>query len=161
MIAVVEKIMRAARAKSLRMYAPVSSASARKKSITIESTKDSGNQTIVGGSKDDSIHVAHAAGSTYKVSGGKGSDTFYIESTTGTYTVTIDDFTIGTPLYDHAVLHLPNGRDLTIIAPRRDPRAIYVRDIRLNGQRLPTLTITQQQLLDGGTLAFRMVTKHR
>jgi predicted alpha-1,2-mannosidase len=88
---------------------------------------------------------------------------WYVFSALGFYPFNAgaDDFAIGTPLYDHAVLHLPNGHDLTIIAPRRDPRAIYVRDIRLNGQRLPTLTITQQQLLDGGTLAFRMVTKHR
>jgi len=88
---------------------------------------------------------------------------WYVFSALGFYPFNAgsDEFTIGTPLYTRATLHLPGGNDFTITAPRKDERAIYVRDIRLDGKRLDDLTLTQQQILEGGTLEFKMSTKHK
>ena len=88
---------------------------------------------------------------------------WYVFSALGFYPFNAgaDDFAIGTPLYNRATLHLPGGHDFTIVAPRKDARAIYVRDVRLNGQRTTGLTLTQQQILAGGTLEFKMATKHK
>ena len=70
-------------------------------------------------------------------------------------------FTIGTPLFNHAVVHLPNEKDFTIKALRKIDTTIYVGDVRLDGQSLPQLTLTQQQILGGGTLDFSMKSRHK
>ena len=87
---------------------------------------------------------------------------WYIFSSLGFYPFHAGDgtFTIGTPLFSRAVIHLADG-DFTIVAPRKSNKAIYVRSVQLDGQTLDGLTLTEQQIRAGGTLSFRMSTSHR
>ncbi len=87
---------------------------------------------------------------------------WYIFSALGFYPFNAgaDDFVIGTPLFTRATLHLPNGKTLTINAPRKSNDDIYVKQVALNGRPLRTLHVTQQELLEGGTMDFVMTRHH-
>ncbi len=69
------------------------------------------------------------------------------------------EYTIGTPLFQKATLHLAGGKDFTILAPRKSDKAIYVKGVKLNGQKVTDWTLTHQQLMAGGTLQFQMSEK--
>lgn len=86
---------------------------------------------------------------------------WYIFSSLGFYPFNAgsDDFVIGTPLFPRAVIHLPGGHDLTVTARNLSPTNIFVKSVRLNGKRLPTLSFTQQQVMQGGTLEFEMTAR--
>lgn len=88
---------------------------------------------------------------------------WYVFSSLGFYPFHAGDgtFSIGTPLFDRAVIHLPEGGDFTIEAPHESDKAIYVRDVKLNGKAVKDYTLTEQQIREGGTLAFRMSAKHK
>ncbi|MCF0195327.1 MAG: glycoside hydrolase family 92 protein, partial [Bacteroidaceae bacterium] len=59
-------------------------------------------------------------------------------------------------LFDCTVLHLPNGKSLTIKANDLSRENIFVKAVRLNGETLTTTFITHAQILQGGTLEFDM-----
>ena len=54
---------------------------------------------------------------------------------------------------------MPGGKDLTISAPRKSEKAIYVKGVKLNGQKITDWRLTHQQLMAGGTLDFTMSEK--
>ena len=83
---------------------------------------------------------------------------WYIFSALGFYPVNpcCDEYSIGTPLVDHAVVHLPSGRDFTIDVKRRTPDQHIVKSMRLNGRPLKTFTLPYEALKEGGTLEFIM-----
>jgi predicted alpha-1,2-mannosidase len=66
------------------------------------------------------------------------------------------EYVIGTPLFTKAVLHLENGNDFVISAPNKTPERIHVKSVKLNGQPLKELSITNQQIMSGGKLEFVM-----
>ena len=66
------------------------------------------------------------------------------------------EYVIGTPLFKKAVLHLENGKDFTITAPNKTPEKIHVKSVKLNGKTIKNWKITNQQIMDGGTLEFKM-----
>jgi predicted alpha-1,2-mannosidase len=66
------------------------------------------------------------------------------------------EYVIGTPLFKKAVLHLENGKDFTILAPNKTAERIHVKSVKLNGKPVKDLKITNQQIMDGGTLEFKM-----
>lgn len=66
------------------------------------------------------------------------------------------EYVIGTPLFTKAVLHLENGNVFVISAPNKTPERIHVKSIKLNGQPLKELSITNQQIMSGGKLEFVM-----
>ena len=66
------------------------------------------------------------------------------------------EYTIGTPLFTKATLHLENGKDFVISAPNKTPNRIHVKSVKLNGKAIKDWTLTHQQILDGGTLEFIM-----
>ena len=86
---------------------------------------------------------------------------WYIFSSLGFYPFNAGaaEYIIGTPLFRRAVLHMPNGKSLTINAPRKSDKAIYVKSIKLNGQKITNWKLTHQQLMAGGTLNFTMSDK--
>ena len=63
-------------------------------------------------------------------------------------------YTIGTPLYTRATLHLASGKDFTISAPNKTASRIHVKSVKLNGKALKDLTLTHQQIMAGGQLDF-------
>ena len=64
------------------------------------------------------------------------------------------EYTIGTPLFTKAVLHLENGKDFGIIAPNKTPEKIHVKSVKLNGKAIKDWKITNQQIMEGGVLEF-------
>ena len=61
---------------------------------------------------------------------------WYIFSALGFYPVcpTSTQYIIGAPLFKKAILHLENGKDITINAPANNDKNIYVSSISLNGK---------------------------
>lgn len=86
---------------------------------------------------------------------------WYIFSSLGFYPFNAGsaEYVIGTPLFQKAVLHMPNGKDLVINAPRKSDKAIYVKSVKLNGKKITDWKLTHQQLMEGGTLDFTMSAK--
>ena len=66
------------------------------------------------------------------------------------------EYVIGTPLFTRATLHLENGKDFVISAPNKTPERIHVKSVKLNGQPIRDWTLTHRQIMEGGTLEFRM-----
>ncbi|MFE3325448.1 GH92 family glycosyl hydrolase [Streptomyces sp. NPDC059176] len=69
------------------------------------------------------------------------------------------EYAIGSPLFTKATVHLENGRDLVIKAPRNSDRNIYVQGLRVNGKRWDSTALPHALLARGGTLDFAMGSK--
>ena len=66
------------------------------------------------------------------------------------------EYTIGTPLFKKATLHLENGKDFVISAQNKTPDRIHVKSMKLNGKPIKDWTLTHRQIMSGGTLEFIM-----
>ncbi|WP_277968929.1 GH92 family glycosyl hydrolase [Sphingomonas echinoides] len=66
------------------------------------------------------------------------------------------EYVIGRPFVDRAVLALPNGKRLTIVADGLDPTHPYVGSVTLNGRPVTKAYLRHDQILAGGALRFRM-----
>ena len=66
------------------------------------------------------------------------------------------EYVIGTPLFKKAVLHLENGNDFVISVPNKTVDKVHVKSVKLNGKPLTDYIITNQQIMEGGTLEFKM-----
>ena len=86
---------------------------------------------------------------------------WYIFSSLGFYPFNAgsNDFVIGTPLFNNATIHLANGKTFAIRAPHKTDKDIYVRSVKLNGKAIKDWKLTQQQIMNGGTLEFKMSAK--
>lgn len=65
-------------------------------------------------------------------------------------------YDIGTPLFDHATLTVGSGRTLTVKAERQSPKSQYVHGVTWNGKPHSGLQIDHAQLVQGGTLIFKL-----
>lgn len=83
---------------------------------------------------------------------------WYVFSALGFYPVTpgSSDYALGSPLIKNAILHLNNGKKLTIIAHNQSKENVYVKRITLNGKQLEGTILTHQDLMTGGELIFEM-----
>ena len=83
---------------------------------------------------------------------------WYVLSALGLFPLTpgSGQWTLGSPLFKKATVHLPNGRDLVIEAPENSPENVYVRSVVLNGEVLDRLFLTHEEVAAGGTLRFEM-----
>lgn len=83
---------------------------------------------------------------------------WYVLSALGFYPVTPgqDTYAIGTPLFPRATLHLPGGRDFTIVTEGGGPGRPYVQAATLNGHPLTRCALAHGQLTAGGMLRFAM-----
>lgn len=63
------------------------------------------------------------------------------------------DFVLGTPLFTHAVLHLPGG-DLEIDAPAASDVTIYPQAITFDREVVASPSMTHARIAGGGVLAF-------
>lgn len=83
---------------------------------------------------------------------------WYLLSAMGIYQLVPGNTTyqIGSPLHRSIVLHLDNGRVLSIKAKGNVPSTPYVRSVSYNGTKLKSLTIEYDQLRSGGILEFSM-----
>jgi len=65
-------------------------------------------------------------------------------------------YLLHTPLLRSATLHLADGRDFTIAAPKLSAKNRYIVGARLNGEDYPWSAITHQRLMEGGRLELVM-----
>ena len=87
---------------------------------------------------------------------------WYIFTALGFYPVApgSDQYSLGSPAVDGAVLHLEGGKIFTIEAKDQSDKNVYVQKVTLNGQPLKRLYISHQEIMDGGKLIFYMSAKH-
>ena len=83
---------------------------------------------------------------------------WYIWSSMGFYPVDPASgmYSFGSPQLKQAQITLPNGRSLTIKTNRKGPHDCYIKAVKRNGKPYKKNFITHQDLLQGGTLEFRM-----
>lgn len=86
---------------------------------------------------------------------------WYVFSALGFYPVTpgSDEYAIGSPLVKNAVIHLDNGKELTIKAVDQSRENVYVGKVELNGKVLEGTTLKHGDLMNGGELVFYMQNK--
>jgi predicted alpha-1,2-mannosidase len=83
---------------------------------------------------------------------------WYVFSSLGFYPVTpgSSDYAIGSPLIKEAILHLENGKTLTIKANNQSKENVYVHSVSVNGTNLSSLLLSHQDIMNGGEIIFEM-----
>jgi predicted alpha-1,2-mannosidase len=83
---------------------------------------------------------------------------WYVFSSLGFYPVTPSSpqYALGAPLFPEAVLHLENGRTVTIRAPGNSDARRYVKALRIDGKAVSRNWIGHQELMRGARLDFDM-----
>jgi predicted alpha-1,2-mannosidase len=66
------------------------------------------------------------------------------------------EYTLGSPLFDRATLHLPGGKTLVVEASGNSAGTPFVRDVSFNGQAITQPGIGHSAITQGGKLAFSM-----
>jgi len=83
---------------------------------------------------------------------------WYILSALGFYPVCPGkpEYTLGSPLFSHAAIHLGNGKSIVIEAPGNGPKTPYVRRVMVNGAEQKSTVIDHATLIQGARLRFEM-----
>jgi putative alpha-1,2-mannosidase len=86
---------------------------------------------------------------------------WYIFSTLGFYPVNPVEgtYVLGVPAFRKAAIHLPNEHTLTVVADKLSPQCPYVEAVLLNGKPLERVYLTHKEIVEGGTLEFKMCSK--
>jgi predicted alpha-1,2-mannosidase len=86
---------------------------------------------------------------------------WYVFSSLGFYPVTpsMPQYALGAPLFPDAVLHLENGRNVTIRAPGNSDARRYVDALSIDGKPVQRNWIGHAELMRGARLDFRMSDK--
>jgi len=89
---------------------------------------------------------------------GGGMSAFVVFSKLGFYPVTpgTPSYSIGSPTFERATIHLPNGKVFEVIANNVSETNKYIQSAKLNGQPLLTPWISHEAVSQGGTLEFEM-----
>jgi predicted alpha-1,2-mannosidase len=89
---------------------------------------------------------------------GGGMSAFVVFSMMGFYPVTPGSpvYTIGSPVFTETTVKLSNGKVFTIKADGSSDDAKYIESAKLNGNNLTKPWFTHQELVNGGTLEFKM-----
>lgn len=83
---------------------------------------------------------------------------WYILSSLGFYPVFPANgaYIMGSPLFNKAVIHLPQGKTFTIVAVNNSAKNIYIKSVKLNGKPYTKTYLMHQDIVDGGMLEFEM-----
>lgn len=83
---------------------------------------------------------------------------WYIFSALGFYPVCpgSNEYVLGSPSVEKAVLHLENGKTFTISAPNVSAKNIYIKKLTLNGKPYNELFIRHEDIMAGGEMVFEM-----
>jgi putative alpha-1,2-mannosidase len=65
-----------------------------------------------------------------------------------------NQYVLGRPFVDRAVLHLPNGKSLTVSSVGMTAEQGFIKDVLLNGHSLDRSYVTHEELMQGGELKF-------
>jgi putative alpha-1,2-mannosidase len=66
------------------------------------------------------------------------------------------EYTLGSPLFGQATVHLSNGKTLTVEAPGNGAGTPYVQSVAVNGAEHRSTVIDHATLVEGARLRFRM-----
>ncbi|MDR3366467.1 MAG: GH92 family glycosyl hydrolase [Prevotellaceae bacterium] len=83
---------------------------------------------------------------------------WYVFSALGFYPVCpgTDQYVLGAPLFKKALLHLENGKTLTINAPENSEDNKYIHALSVNGKAVTRSYLTHGELLNGATIEAAM-----
>ncbi|MFC9082104.1 GH92 family glycosyl hydrolase [Streptomyces sp. NPDC057062] len=83
---------------------------------------------------------------------------WYVFSALGFYPLVMGsgEYAIGSPLFTKATVHLENGKDLVIRAPKNSSRNVYVQGVKVNGKSWTSTSLPHSLLAKGGVLDFDM-----
>lgn len=83
---------------------------------------------------------------------------WYVFSALGFYPVcpASDEYAVGTPLFENAVIHLENGKTLEINAEGNDANTPYVSDFRVDGRKAQSWFLSHEEIADGAVIDFYM-----
>lgn len=83
---------------------------------------------------------------------------WYVFSAMGFYPVNPADgrYIIGSPLLDECTLKLAGNKEFRIRTIRKSPEDIYIQLVTLNGKKHKDFFITHQDIMNGGTMVFKM-----
>jgi predicted alpha-1,2-mannosidase len=83
---------------------------------------------------------------------------WYVLSALGFYTVdpASGNYTIGSPIFDEATVHLGGGKDLIIEAKNNSEKNLYIQSATLNGQLWNKPWFSHADIADGGKFIFQM-----
>ena len=83
---------------------------------------------------------------------------WYVFSAMGFYPVNPADgrYIIGSPLLDECTLKLEGNKEFRIRTIRKSPEDIYIQSVTLNGKKHKDFFITHQDIMNGGTMVFKM-----
>ncbi|MER6419676.1 GH92 family glycosyl hydrolase [Streptomyces sp. NPDC001137] len=86
---------------------------------------------------------------------------WYLFSALGFYPLVMGsgEYAVGSPLFKKATVHLENGADLVVKAPRNSARNVYVQGLRVNGRPWTSTSLPHSLLSQGGVLEFDMSAK--
>jgi putative alpha-1,2-mannosidase len=88
---------------------------------------------------------------------------WYILSALGFYPVCPGkpEYTLGSPLFSHASIHLRNDKTIEIDAPGNGPKTPYVRNLTVNGAAHGSALMDHATLAKGARLRFDMSSSAR
>ena len=83
---------------------------------------------------------------------------WHVFSAMGFYPVNPADgrYIIGSPLLDECTLKLAGNKEFRIRTIRKSPEDIYIQSVTLNGKKHKDFFITHQDIMNGGTMVFKM-----
>ena len=86
---------------------------------------------------------------------------WYIFSALGFYPVQqgASEYAIGSPLVDHAILNLENGKQFEIEVKNQSKKNIYIQKIELNGKQYSSFNLNHFDIVNGGKIVFYMSDK--
>ncbi|MER6614507.1 GH92 family glycosyl hydrolase [Streptomyces xantholiticus] len=83
---------------------------------------------------------------------------WYLFSALGFYPLVMGsgEYAIGSPLFTKATVHLEDGRELVVKAPKNSAENIYVQGLKVNGKKWNSTSLPHEVIAKGGTLQFDM-----
>lgn len=83
---------------------------------------------------------------------------WYLFSALGFYPLVMGsgEYAIGSPLFTKATVHLENGKDLVVRAPKNSAKNVYVQGLKVNGKKWTSTSLPHSVVAKGGTLEFDM-----
>lgn len=86
---------------------------------------------------------------------------WYVFSALGFYPVTpaVDEYVIGSPLFDKVILHLSNGKKVEINASQNSAENRYIKSMTLNGKNYSKNYVKHSEITKGAVINFVMDSK--
>ncbi len=83
---------------------------------------------------------------------------WYLFSSLGFYPLVMGsgEYAVGSPQFKKMTVHLDNGRDLVVKAPRNSAKNVYVQGLKVNGKAWTSTALPHKLIARGGVLEFDM-----